>query len=87
MVDEGSRAKPQVGNPFSGGVHDADVVLASPKQVFILFTQLRNAAHQQLQLLILLPAKSLGYGALSNASQSLLGMRTFHTEAPWDQEL
>lgn len=56
MVDEGSWAKPQLGTPFSGGVHDAEVVLTGPKQVFILFTQLCNAAHQQLQLLILLPS-------------------------------
>lgn len=87
MVDEGSWAKPQLGTPFSGGVHDAEVVLPSPKQVFILFTQLCNAAHQQLQLLILLPAKRLGYRALSNTSQSMLGMRTSQTEAPWEQEL
>lgn len=87
MVDEGGWAEPELGAPFSGGVHDAEVVLAGPEQVFILFAQLCDAAHQQLQLLILLPAKRLGYRALSNASQSLLGMRASHAGAPWEQEL
>lgn len=87
MVDEGSRTKPQLGTPFAGGIHDAEVILPSPEQILIFFTQVCNAAHQHLQLLILLPAKRLGYRAVSNTSQSLLGVRASCAEVPREQEL
>lgn len=88
MVDEGGRAQPQLGAPLSGGVHDAEVVLPGPEQVLVLLTQLRDAAYQQLQLLVLLPAKkSLHCRALSEASQSSLGMRASPAESPREQGL
>lgn len=58
VVDEGGRAEPQLGAVLPGGVHDAEVVLSVAQQhVLLALRQLGDAAHQELDLIVPLPAR------------------------------
>lgn len=60
VVDEGSRAQPELGALLARGVHDAEVVLPRAQQRLVVRPQLSDAAHQQLQRVVLLPARCAG---------------------------
>lgn len=56
VVDEGGRSEPQLCAAFPGGVHDAEVVDAGPQHGAVGWTQLGDAAQQNLHPLTHKPA-------------------------------
>lgn len=56
VVDEGSRSEPQLCAAFPGGVHNAEVVDAGPQHGAVGWTQLGDAAQQNLNPLTHEPA-------------------------------
>lgn len=58
MIDEGGGPQPQLCTVFTGGVHDAEVVLAVTQQKFLLNVwQLCDAAYQKLDLIVSFPVR------------------------------
>jgi len=56
VIDERSRAQPELRTVLAGGVHDAEVVLSVPQQhVLLALRELRDAAHQVLHLVVSFP--------------------------------
>ena len=58
VIDERSRAEPELRAVLAGRVHDAEVVLAVPEQhVFLALRELSDASNQILDLVVSLPVK------------------------------
>lgn len=58
MIDERSRAQPELRTVLAGWIHDTEVILAVPEQhVFLTFWELGDASHQILDLVISFPVK------------------------------